>query len=313
MISEEDLTALMYELIKDGECKIPESTARGLIQALDKEEDPVAKIHLETSIKNMELSKERMIPLCGDSGFPVFYIRLGSKIPVKGGIPSIERAGIKAVEKATKDAWLRALVVDPLSWKNPGTNVGVYSPYFDYKVDPDIKYTEITFAPKGGGTEHYLAPSFRILLAADGLKGIKRFIFDTIAVFSDRTGGTCTPNIVGIGLGGTSDICMKLAKQAAVLRPIGDRHPEKRIAEIEIDLMSALNETGIGPLGTGGKTTILDVHIEYAMGRVSAIAVGIAVQCPATRIATARIYTNGKIERRDWPEWFSRRKLNEDT
>jgi tartrate/fumarate subfamily iron-sulfur-dependent hydro-lyase alpha chain len=222
-------------------------------------------------------------------------------------VPSIERAGIRAVEKATQDAWLRALVVDPLSWKNPGTNVGVYSPYFDYKSNLDAAHTEITFAPKGGGTEHYLAPSYRMLLAADGLTGVTRFIFDTLAVHSDRTGGTCTPNIVGVGIGGTSDICMKLAKHAAMLRPIGDRHPEKRIAEMELELLSALNETGIGPLGTGGKTTALDVHIEYAMGRVSARAVAVAVQCPATRVATARIYPDGRIERRVWPEWFSRR------
>ena len=119
MISEEELTGLIYELIRDGECIIPEETATGLSEALAREEDAVARIHLETSLKNMRLSTERMIPLCGDSGFPVFYIRLGPEIPIQGGVPAIERAGIKAVEKATKDAWLRALVVDPLSWKNP--------------------------------------------------------------------------------------------------------------------------------------------------------------------------------------------------
>lgn len=308
MMTEQELAGILYELIKDGVCILPEETSIALKDVLAKEEDPVAILHLQTTLANMILSRERMIPLCGDTGFPVFYVHLGSEIPIQGGVVAIERAGIHAVEKATIDGWLRPLIVDPLSWKNPETNLGSYSPYFDYKVNQRADFTEITFAPKGGGTEHYLAPSYKVLLAADGLKGVKRFIFDVIAVFSNRTGGTCTPNIVGVGLGGTSDICMKLAKHAAVLRPIGDRHPERRIAEIELELLSALNATGIGPLGMGGKTTVLDVHIEYAMGRVSAIAVGVAVQCPSTRVKTVRIHPDGKVERREWPEWFPNRR-----
>ena len=216
----------------------------------------------------------------------------------------MEQAARSAIQKATLDGWLRPLVVDPLSWENPGTNVGVHSPYFDYRFDSDIDYAEVTFAPKGGGTELFLAPSYKPVFAAEGLTGVKRFVFDTVAVFSDRAGGTCAPNIVGVGLGGTSDLCMRLAKQAAMLRPIGDRHPEERIAEMEIELLSAFNETGIGPLGTGGDVTVLDVHIEYAMGRVNGIPVGIALQCPATRIGTIRIHGDGSMERTDWPDWF---------
>jgi tartrate/fumarate subfamily iron-sulfur-dependent hydro-lyase alpha chain len=312
MISESKLISVIYDLIKDGQCVLPKRTEVALKEACNKEKDQIARIHLETTIRHLRISKKRMIPLCADTGYPVFYIRLGCKIPIRGGVPSIERAARKAIQKATVDAWLRPVVVDPLSLENPGTNVGRGSPCFDYKFDPDIEYGEITFAPKGGGTEIFLAPSFRVLLAADGQKGMKRFIFDTIAVLSDRTGGTCTPNIVGIGIGGTSDLCMRLAKQAAVLRPVGDRHPDKRIAEMEIELMSAFNETGIGPLGTGGKTTVLDVHIEYAMGRAEGTPVGIAIQCPATRIAVVRIYRDGTIERRDWPEWFSRNRSDEN-
>jgi tartrate/fumarate subfamily iron-sulfur-dependent hydro-lyase alpha chain len=310
MISKELLTQLLYNLIVDAVCVLPDSTAEALEEACLRERNPLGKMHLTTSLEQMRSSREERIPLCSDTGYPVFYIRSGETVPVAGGIPSIEIAAAQAIRDTTKNGWLRRLIVDPLSWKNPGTNVGPDSPYFDYRFDPDFKDLEITFAPKGGGTELFLAPSYKAVLAANGIKGVKRFIFDTVAVFSEREGGTCSPNIVGIGLGGTSDLCMRLAKQAAMLRPIGDRHPEKRIAEMELELLSAFNETGIGPLGTGGDTTVLDVHIEYSMGRVNGIPVGIALQCPATRIGTLRIHGDGSFETRSWPEWFKRKRIN---
>ncbi len=312
MLSESRLADLLCDLVQETICVLPQKTQAALLEACEKERDPVAKIQLEASITQMRLSREKRLPLCADTGFPVFYVRSGRSVPIEGGVPSIEQAARRAIEEATKEGWLRSLVVDPLSWKNPGTNVGIHSPYFDYRFDPDHDDVEITFAPKGGGTELFLAPSYKAVLAAEGLQGVKRFIFDTVAVFSDRAGGTCTPNIVGVGLGGTSDLCMRLAKQAAMLRPVGDRHPEKRIAEMELELFSAFNESGIGPLGTGGETTVLDVHIEYAMGRVNGIPVGIALQCPATRIGTLRVHPDGTFERRDWPEWFTRNRGNED-
>ncbi len=306
MISTEELSKRLYDLIRTVVCVLPDSTAEALHDASRKETNPLAKIHLESSLHQMTFSREKMIPLCADTGYPVFYIRSGENAPVAGGIPSIETAAVKAVERATIDGWLRPLIVDPLSWRNPETNVGIDSPYFDYRFDPSFDGVDITYAPKGGGTELFLAPSYKVVLAAEGLKGMKRYIFDTVGVLSGRAGETCTPNIVGVGLGGTSDLCMRLAKQAAMLRPIGDRHPEKRVAEMELELLSALNETGIGALGTGGEITVLDVHIEYSMGRVNGIPVGVALQCPATRIGTLRIQKDGTTQVLQWPEWFRR-------
>jgi fumarate hydratase subunit alpha len=151
-------------------------------------------------------------------------------------------------------------------------------------------------------------PAFRVLLNADGIPGIKKFVFDSLVIHGNKTGGTCPPNILGVGIGGTSDLAMKLAKEAAVLRKIGDRHPEENLAKLELELLEALNMTGVGPLGMGGKAMALDVHIEYAMSHLAGFSAALSVQCPAARVATIRVYPDGRVEDRDWPEWFKRDK-----
>jgi fumarate hydratase subunit alpha len=271
------------------------------------EEEPLAKVQMETTVHHMKLSKEKMIPLCGDTGFPVFFVRMGSKIFIEGGIPALGKAIESAVRGATEDAWIRPTMINPFTRENPGTNVGAYMPHIIYKFETDIDFIELVSAPKGGGTEVF-GPAFKVLLHADGIPGIKKFVFDSLVIHGNRTGGTCPPNIVGVGIGGTSDLAMKLAKEAAVLRKVGDRHPEESLAKLELELLEALNMTGIGPLGMGGKTTALDVHIEYAMGHLAGFSAAVSVQCPAARLATIRVYPDGQIEKREWPDWFKREK-----
>lgn len=295
----------IYQLILKATCVLPGNIMDALELAYQNERDSLAKIHMKTTIQHMKLSKEKMIPICGDTGFPVFFARLGSNIFIQGGIPALSSAIRSAVQKATQDYHIRPTVINPFTRENPGTNVGEYMPYISYKFDPEINYIELTSAPKGGGTEIF-GPDFRTLLYADGILGIKKFVVDSVAVYGNRTGGTCPPNIVGIGVGGTSDLAMKIAKEAAVLRKVGDRHPDESLAKLELELFEALNMADIGPLGMGGRTTVLDVHIEYAMAHLVGFPVAVSVQCPAARIATIRIYQDGKIEEQEWPEWFKR-------
>jgi fumarate hydratase subunit alpha len=297
----------IYQLILKSICVLPENMKRALEAAYQRERDPLPKVHMETTLRHMRLSKEKMIPLCGDTGFPIFFVRLGPEIFIKGGVPALARAIRTAVQKATGDALIRPTVINPFTRENPGTNVGAHMPHIVYHFDADIDFIELTSAPKGGGTEVF-GPAFKVLLHADGLPGIKKFVVDSLVVHGNRTGGTCPPNIVGVGIGGTSDLAMKLAKEAAVLRKIGDRHPEESVGKLELELLESLNMAGIGPLGMGGKTTVLDVHIEYAMGHLAGFSAALSVQCPAARVATIRVYGDGSIEEREWPEWFKRKE-----
>jgi fumarate hydratase subunit alpha len=295
----------IYQLILKSTCILPENMMNALEATYQQETAPLARVHMETTLRHMKLSKEKMIPLCGDTGFPIFFVRMGSELFVEGGVPALAKAIKAAVQKATEDAAIRPTMINPFTRENPGTNVGTHMPYIVHKFDADIDFIELTSAPKGGGTEVF-GPAFKVLLHADGLPGIKKFVVDSLVVHGNRTGGTCPPNIVGVGVGGTSDLAMKLAKEAAVLRKIGDRHPEEKVGRLELELLEALNMAGIGPLGMGGKTTVLDVHIEYAMGHLAGFSVALSVQCPAARVATIRVYTDGSVEEREWPEWFKR-------
>lgn len=307
MITKAELEKALYRLLVDSVCILPENTMQALLRARDREVQLLPMLHMESTIKNITLSKERMIPICGDTGYPVFYVRTGPNPPIEGGLPALERTLISVVAKATDDAWIRPSMVDPFTQDNPGTNTGPNMPHCEYRFEPALDYLEIASAPKGGGTEIF-GPNFRVLIHADGVKGLKKFVMESVFQ-ACQSGAACPPNIVGVGVGGTADLCMKLAKEAAVLRPIGDRHPEPRIAALEEELLEAINELGLGPLGTGGKTTALDVHIEYAPAHLAGFPVGVCVQCPAARLATLCIHADGSTQRLEWPNWFARREV----
>ena len=296
------LQSSLVDLIHTATCVLPAANHRAMENAFAREgEGTIGKIHLQTNLENLRLSVENDIPICGDTGFPVFFIRVGD---VKNfSLVMVQQAIRKAVEVATHSGYVRPTVVDPLSRANPGTNVGKGSPVIEYKVEPAIDYCEIIYAPKGGGTEIF-GPAFRTILVADGIKGIKKFVFDNLVVDGNKTGATCPPNIVGVGVGGTSDSCMSLAKQAACLRKVGSRNPDPRIAELEEELLEVINSTGVGPLGMGGQVTALDVHIELALTHLVGTPIAMVLQCPAARVGTLRISSDGEISRADWHGWF---------
>ncbi len=141
---------------------------------------------------------------------------------------------------------------------------------------------------------------------ADGIIGIEKFIIDSY-IAGSRAGAICPPAILGVGIGGTSDICMKLAKEAAVLRVIGSHHPDPMIAKIEEDLYKAISELKIGAMGLGGETSVFGVNVEYADTHIAGIAVAMNANCFITRRATTRIYADGRIEELDNPNWFNGR------
>lgn len=281
---EDAVTKTTIELLRLAVTKLPEDVKDALKKGYENEDSDVAKMQLRTILDNIALAEETKKPMCQDTGIHIFYVKLG-----KGQMTDISDAIRTGVSEATKIIPLRPNAVDPLTRENPKTNIGDSMPYINYKLT-DNEYTEICVFPKGAGSENMSA--LAMLPPSKGLRGIKEFALDTIV---NSGGKPCPPTIMGMGIGGSSDISMKLAKEA-LLRPLNIRNQDPKIASLEEELLEALNETGIGPMGLGGKTTLIGVQIKKAYCHTASLPVAINIQCWAARKASARIYPDGKIE-----------------
>jgi fumarate hydratase subunit alpha len=283
MFDEDLIKNTVVKLLKLAVIRVPEDVKRALKRAYEAEVEAVPKMQLKSILDNIELAEATNTPICQDTGIPIFYVNL----PI--GISNLEKAIKEGVREATRTIPLRPNVVHPLTRKNPGDNVGEKLPYINYKLW-DRDYLEISVLPKGAGSENW--SSLSMLTPAQGIKGIKEFALNTVVKAGSNP---CPPIIIGMGIGGSADIAMKLAKEA-LLRPIDVRHSDKQIAELEEELFNAINEIGIGPMGIGGKTTLLGVNIEYAYCHTASHPVAINIQCWAARRASARIYSDGRVE-----------------
>ena len=179
--------------------------------------------------------------------------------------------------------------------------MGVLAPNIEYRVEPDADWIELCAVHKGGA----FGTDFRMLVDGDGLPGIRKAVLNAIAEFG-RRGLTCPPVIIGVGLGGTKDQSFSIAKQAAQLRPIGDRHPDSVVAELEDELLEMANSLGIGAMGypgTAGYAT--DVRVEIAYTHSALTPLGIHQLCQASRRGIVRVHMDGRTETRSAPSWFS--------
>jgi fumarate hydratase subunit alpha len=272
-------------LIKKAETDLPVDVITALQHAYDVEEG-IAKIQIETILKTIELAKKSGRPMCQDTGTQTFFVRVGNDSPF---ITTIKKLIIDGVKQATVEIPLRPNTVDPFTGKNQGDNTGDGIPSITWDLCEGNEI-QITALPKGGGSENM--SKLGMLKPGVGIEGVKKFIVDEII----KAGGSpCPPTVVGIGIGGGADVCMKLAK-TALLRPVGKRHQERIIADLERELIERINRSGIGPMGLGGKTTVLDVHIEKAHRHPASLPVGIAVQCWADRRSTMMIHADGTWE-----------------
>jgi len=300
-VSRKTVYEMMYHSMAMAATTLPSDVKEAFIKLIGEEKNETAKLSLETIIRNCELGEKEGKPICSDTGFPLYYVRLGDNVRVEGGFSILYEESKKAVTQLTMENILRPNMAHPLTYRNTGNNVGYYIPPVEMRFDSDIDYMEVIAVPKGGGSEIF-GTFYRMMYPADGRKGILKFILDCIKN-STYAGKACPPNIIGIGIGGTSDICMKIAKEAALLRPIGVRHPEENIAELETELIGLIYSSGIGPMGMGGRSGILDVHIEYAVTHTSALPVAFNAQCSVTRRKVATTAADGKITYSDLPKW----------
>ena len=275
----------LIELIKKSQTELPVDVIKSLQNALSVERG-IAKLQIENILENIDVAKTTGRPLCQDTGVQTFFIEAGVDFPKIGHLKQLI---IDAVKKATDIIPLRPNAVDPFTSKNHADNIGNFIPAitWDFISGTDVNITAI---PKGGGSENM--SKLVMLRPGSGIKGIKNFVIEEI---KNAGGNPCPPTVIGLGIGGGADLAMKLGK-IALLRPVGVRHEDKYIANIEEELIQQINETGIGPMGLGGKTTVLDVHIEHAPRHPASLPVGMVVQCWADRRAKMIIHQNGSWE-----------------
>lgn len=268
----------VYELYKKAAIVLGNDVKKALEDALKVEDNELARLNIEAILKNIKLAEEKQISMCQDTGLPVIFVKLGN-VEVEN-----LRAGIEeGIEKATKEIPIRPNIVDPITRENTNINVGDYIPPIDIElIDED--YLEITILPKGFGSENNNA--MKMALPAEGIQGIKDFVVESVL---KAKGKPCPPTVIGVGIGGTSDLCLKLGKKA-LLGEVGKRNPDPEIAKLELEILEEINKSGIGPMGLGGKTTTLDVKILKAHTHTAGLPVGVCVQCWADRHATTKIY-----------------------
>jgi fumarate hydratase subunit alpha len=249
-------------------------------------ETGAAKLQLEVMLENVKLAKRKRCPLCQDTGILTFFVRAGTGFPAIGTLKeTIERA----VVQATKEIPLRPNTVDPMTSVNHGDNLGHFLPHivWDFEEGDQV---HIMALPKGSGSENMSA--LGMLSPGVGLEGVKRFVLDCVKKAGGRP---CPPIVVGVGIGGDADLVMNLGKRA-LLQPVGVRHPDILVSTLEMQLLEMINKTGIGPMGLGGKTTALDVHVEVAHRHPASLPVGVVIQCWADRRASMTIHRDGSWE-----------------
>jgi fumarate hydratase subunit alpha/L(+)-tartrate dehydratase alpha subunit len=278
---------LYWKALKD----IPDdvrAALKGGLAAEQRDGNATAEQVMFTILENIQIADDQGMLVCQDTGLPIYKVVIGSRLPVD--IPELKARIRKACERATAEYPLRSNTVHPLTRKHTGTNTGHGIPIIKLEFAPGSDCIEMTMAPKGSGSENM---SFlRMLSPSDGRTGIKKF---TLNCIFESGAKPCPPMIVGIGLGGTSDVAMQLAKEASTFRKIGSSNPDPEIAALERELLDHINQTGIGPQGLGGSTTALAVNIEWAHTHISHNPVAVNIQCWRGERASATIAADGKV------------------
>ena len=300
---------LYQQVILDTICRgstiIPDDVREAFQRAIHNETSADAKEGLEKTLESIDLSAGMHSPACPDTGWPIFFFKVGNECKLEGGFMALEEATRQAVSEATAMGYLRKTMKHPLTGYDPGNNIGMNIPDFTYQFVPGDSI-EITYVAKGGGSECFGGTRYRVVAFADGIAGIEKFILDSF-VDSTRTGAICPPSILGVGIGGTANVAANLAKKAACLRTVGSSHPEEMIARMEDELYEALNSLGVGIMGIGGNTSVFAVNIEYAYTHIAGIAVATSSNCMVARRASTRILANSTIETMSSPDWFGGR------
>ena len=243
------------------------------------------KAILATMIKNIQVAEDTNNLLCQDTGIPIYNVTIGACIEVDGY--QLKQAIAKGCERATREHPLRSSVVHPVTRKNEHTSCGREIPVIHIDFAREADTLAIEMIPKGSGSENN--SWLKMAVPADGVDAIKTFVVDCVL---DAGGKTCPPTIVGVGVGGTADLCVHLSKVAAT-RPLGSHCDDPEGAKLEEQLTRAVNQLGVGPQGLGGDSTAFAVHVEVAATHITMNPVAVNMQCHSARRARATFTPKG--------------------
>lgn len=266
-----DVVDAVARMCMEGNTELPQDVRKALEQAMADEDSPAAREVLRQLLENADLAHETKLPLCQDCGLAVIFAEVGDDVKVAGG--NLKDAINDGVRKGYADGFLRKSACDPLTRANTGDNTPAVI-HFDMVPGDRIK---LTYMAKGGGSENMSRVT--MLAPAQGWEGIKDFVINRMA---EAGPNPCPPTILGIGIGGTFDHAARIAKKA-LMREIGDTHPDPKIAAMEKELRDEINKLGIGPMGLGGKTTVLDVKITVEPCHLASLPLAVNVQCHSQR------------------------------
>jgi fumarate hydratase subunit alpha/L(+)-tartrate dehydratase alpha subunit len=266
---------------------LPQDIKQGFRRLDDTESDGTAKTILATMIENIAVAERTDNLLCQDTGIPIYNVLIGREVEVDG--VALKDAIRRGVARATREHPLRSSVVHPVTRKNNQDSTGRFVPVINIDFSERARELRIEMIPKGSGSEN--GSFLKMLIPADGVAAVKAFVIDRVI---EAGGKVCPPTIVGVGVGGTSDLCVHLAKIAAT-RALGSVCEDPDGARLEAELSQAVNALGIGPQGLGGDSTAFAVHVETAATHITMNPVAVNIQCHSARRASA-VFTERGVE-----------------
>jgi fumarate hydratase subunit alpha len=274
-INAEEVTNTVRRLCIEANTILGDDMIKAFEKGLKSEESPMGQDVFRQLLENARIAREERIPLCQDTGLVVVFVELGQDVHLVGG--DLNGAINEGVRQGYKEGYFRASSLDPLIRKNFGDNTPAI---VHIEMVPGEKL-KLNVMPKGFGSENMS----RVVLfpPAVGIEGVKKFVIERV---EEAGPNPCPPVTVGVGIGGTLEKAALIAKKS-LLRPVGQRHPDARIARLEEELLAEINKLGIGPQGLGGTVTALDVHVEIFPTHIGSLPVAVNLQCHCSRHKTA--------------------------
>jgi fumarate hydratase subunit alpha/L(+)-tartrate dehydratase alpha subunit len=263
---------------------LPADVKQGFDALAKSETDAGAKRMLGTMIRNISVAEDTNNLLCQDTGIPIYNVWIGRGVEVDG--VALKEAIRRGCARSTREYSFRSSIVHPTTRINEQTSTGRGIPVINIDFS-DSPHLVIEMVPKGSGSENN--SWLRMAVPADGVDAVKTFVVDCVL---EAGGKTCPPTIVGVGVGGTADLCVHLAKVAAT-RPLGSHCEDPEGAKLERELTQAVNLLGVGPQGLGGDSTSFAVHVETAATHITMNPVAVNMQCHSARRARATFTEKG--------------------